>query len=125
ANYCPPLNIINSNVYYISNVKLGSINKSSSGSTGGYSNYSSELVTEVTAGEIITGTVSVNLNGWNVNTNTVVVWINFNENADDDFNDNGERFIFPVIDNRNVSENKVVQVPISIPIPDYIQPGFT
>ena len=124
-NYCSPLNRGNFNVNYISNVTFGSINNSSSGTVGGYNYYSSVSATDVLAGETINGIVSVTMNGWNTDTNTVVVWVNFNENADDDFNDAGERFLFTVRDNRNIGGNKVVNVPITIPMPDAASVGFT
>ncbi|WP_100611147.1 LamG-like jellyroll fold domain-containing protein [Confluentibacter lentus] len=124
-NYCVPSNRGNFNVNYISNVTFGSINNSSSGSTGGYTYYSSVAATDLLVGETINGTVSVTMNGWNTNSNTLVVWMNFNENEDDDFNDPGERFLFTVRDNRNIGGNKVVNIPISIPIPDSTPTGFT
>jgi Concanavalin A-like lectin/glucanases superfamily/GEVED domain len=124
-NYCAPSNRGNFNVNYISNVAFGTINNSSTGTTGGYMYYSSVAAMDINAGETITGTVNVTINGWNVNTNTLAIWVNFNENEDDDFNDSGERFLFTVKDNRNIGGNKVVSVPISIPIPDNAASGFT
>ncbi|MFI1772847.1 LamG-like jellyroll fold domain-containing protein [Thalassobellus citreus] len=123
ANYCSPNNIGNFNTNYISKVAIGSINNTSSGNTGAYTYYSSITPTDVTVGEILNGTVSVTINGWNKSENTVVVWMNFNE-TDDDFEDNGERFLFTVKDNKNKGGNKTIDVPISIPIPNTAELGI-
>ncbi|MDD7884688.1 LamG-like jellyroll fold domain-containing protein [Flavivirga sp. 57AJ16] len=116
GQYCTPKNIGTFNTNYISNVSIGSINNSTSGSTGGYTYFSSISATDLTAGETIEGTVTVTLNGWNKNENTLVVWINFN-NTDDDFEDDGEAFFFTVQDGSNKRGNKTIDIPISIPVP--------
>ncbi|CAH8281269.1 concanavalin A-like lectin/glucanase superfamily protein [Mariniflexile fucanivorans] len=126
AQYCTPANINNYNTYYISNVELGSINMASSGSTGGYTYYSSVPATDVTVGETINGTVSIVLNGWNTSSNTIAVWMNFNENSDDDFEDSGERFLFTVTNATNMWWfNKIINVPINIPVPATAQTGLS
>ena len=117
AQYCTPVNIQNSNVNYISRVRLGNIDNRTNGATGAYNNYSSLPTTNIKVGETINGKISITMNGWNTSQNILVVWMNFNENTDDDFEDSGERFLFPITDNNNVSENKVVTVPINLPIP--------
>src|SRR5690606_10018096 len=77
------------------------------------------------AGQTLNGTVNVTLNGWNTETNTVIVWVNFNENSDDDFEDVGERFLFTIKHSNYVEGNKVVNVPISIPIPNSATSGLS
>tara|TARA_R110002049_G_scaffold37208_1_gene117535 strand:- start:95688 stop:100307 length:4620 start_codon:yes stop_codon:yes gene_type:complete len=121
--YCSPNNIGNFNVNYISNVALGSINNSSSGSTGGYTYFSSLSETDIEVGKTITGTVTVTVNGWNTNTNTVAIWMNLNEDSDDDFEDSGERFLFTFRDTNSRSGNKTVEVPISITVPNTVPSG--
>ncbi|MUU78520.1 LamG-like jellyroll fold domain-containing protein [Winogradskyella endarachnes] len=117
--YCDPANIGSYNVMYISNINIGAINNASTGTTGGYTDYSTSVPAEdVAIGETLTGTVSVTLNGWNTNTNTVAVWVNLNENTDDDFEDAGEQFLFTFQDSNNVGGTKVVDVPISIFVPN-------
>ena len=123
AQYCPPSNIGTYNTNYISNVSFGDVSNSSSGATGSYTFYDSVLFTGAVAGEALNGMVSVTVNGWNTNINTVVVWINFNENSDDDLEDNGERFLFTFQDTNNSGGNKIVNVPVSIPIPSTAQAG--
>ncbi|WP_372757047.1 LamG domain-containing protein, partial [Mariniflexile sp.] len=117
AQYCTPNNIGNFNTNYISKVSFGSINKSSSGTTGGYSNYTNTSSTDIQAGETINGTIEVTLDGWNRNENTIAVWMNFN-NSDQDFDDSGEQFLFTFKDNKNKSDLKTVEVSISIPVPE-------
>ncbi len=117
AQYCTPINLNNYNNNYISNVSIGTINKSSSGTTGDYKYYSSEPTTNITAGETLTGTITVTVDSWNKQENTLIVWMNFN-NSDSDFEDSGERFIFPVKGNSKGGYLKTIEVPISIPIPD-------
>jgi len=118
AQYCSPVNINNYNTNFISDVSLGTINNTTSGSTGNYTNYSALASTDVIIGQTLTGTVSVTLNGWNTETNTVVVWMNFNESTDDDFEDSGERFLFKAKSNSSVRGNKTINIPIHIPIPN-------
>ncbi|WP_166960468.1 LamG-like jellyroll fold domain-containing protein [Yeosuana marina] len=122
AQYCKPNNIISNNTNYISNVSFGTINNSSIGTTGNYTYYSSVAATDVVVGETINGSISVTLNGWNTNVNTVVVWMNFNKNSDNDFEDSGERFLFTVSD-QYAPGNKVLNVPISIPVPSTAELG--
>ena len=114
--FCTPINIGSYNTYYISNVSIGNLNNSSSELTGGYTYYNSTSFTDITLGETINGVVSVTLNGWNTETNTVAIWINKNENSDDDFENNEERFLFTFRDTNNIGGNKVVEVPITIPV---------
>jgi hypothetical protein len=117
--FCDTSNIGTYNIMYISSVNVGSINNTTTGATGDYTDYSSSLPAEdVPIGETLTGTVSVTLNGWNTNTNTVAVWVNLNENTDDDFDDNGERFLFTFQDSSNPGATKVVDVPISVFVPN-------
>lgn len=123
--YCTPSNIGAYNSYFISNVSLGSINNSSSGSTGSYTYYDDMSYMEIEEGDVIDGVISVTLNGWNTNRHTVVIWMNFNENEDDDFDDAGERFIFKFRDTNNVSGNKVVDVPVSITVPNTANTGVS
>jgi len=123
AQYCTPVNINDYNTNYISNVSIGTIDKSSGGPTGSYNYYSNVSPTDITAGETLTGTVKVKLDGWNTDAHTVVVWLNFNE-EDDDFEDSGERFLFPFQDTNNTGGKKNVTVPISIPIPSNVQNGL-
>ncbi|GGK23812.1 hypothetical protein GCM10007962_17520 [Yeosuana aromativorans] len=123
AQYCTPNNINNYWNFYISNVTLGSIDNSSSGTTGNYKYYSSVAATDITVGETINGSVDITLDGWNRRTNTVVVWMNFNTNEDNDFEDSGERFLFTFKDDNSVSGNKTVNVPISIAVPSTAQLG--
>ncbi|MBP0902731.1 LamG-like jellyroll fold domain-containing protein [Mariniflexile gromovii] len=117
AQYCTPTKINTYNTNYISNVKFAGINNASSGTTGGYTYYSSISATNIKVGETFTGTVSVTIDGWNTDANKLIVWMNFNENTDDDFQDSGEEFSFTVQDGTNVSGIKVINVPISIPVP--------
>ena len=121
--YCEPKNIGTFNTNYISNVALGDINNISSGSTGDYTYYSSLAATKIPVGETINGIVTVTLDGWNKNENMVIVWMNFNESSDDDFEDKGEQFIFTFQDKNSKSGNKTVDVPISIPVPSDILSG--
>ncbi|SFZ89805.1 Concanavalin A-like lectin/glucanases superfamily protein [Flaviramulus basaltis] len=123
AQYCVPSNINTYNTNYISKVKFGSINNSSSGVTGGYTYYSSISPMDVIAGETINGTVSVTIDGWNTNTSAVVVWMNFNTNDNDDFEDSGEKFLFTFQDSKNKGGDKKVNVPISILVPETAQAG--
>ncbi|MEF3078450.1 LamG-like jellyroll fold domain-containing protein [Winogradskyella poriferorum] len=123
AQYCTPVNINNYNTNYISNVSIGTINKSSGGPTGSYNYYSNVSPTDITAGETLTGTVKVKIDGWNTNVNTVVIWLNFNE-EDDDFEDSGERFLFTFQDTNSTGGKKNITVPISIPIPSNVQNGL-
>ncbi|MFV9549713.1 CshA/CshB family fibrillar adhesin-related protein [Algibacter sp. PT7-4] len=123
--YCEPSNIGSYNVNYISNVAIGEINNNSSGTTGGYTYYSSILATDVKVGETLNGVVSVTINGWNTRNNTVIIWMNFNENEDDDFEDNGEQFLFTFRDRNNTSGNKTINVPISIPVPEGVSSGLS
>ncbi|APY11169.1 hypothetical protein BWZ22_07890 [Seonamhaeicola sp. S2-3] len=122
AQYCQPNNIGNYSTFYISNVSLGDINNSSTGSTGGYTYYSSVPATDIMVGETITGTVTVTLNGWNKNKHKLIVWMNFN-NSDDDFEDAGEEFTFTLQDKSYTSGLKTIDVPISIPVPSTAQLG--
>lgn len=117
AQYCTPINMQGNNIVYISKVKLANINNKTAGTKGVYTYYSDLATTNIKVGETLEGTISVTLNGWNTNTNTVIVWMNFNESSDDDFEDSGERFLFTVKDNNNVPDNKTINVPISISIP--------
>ncbi|ALJ05820.1 hypothetical protein APS56_12080 [Pseudalgibacter alginicilyticus] len=121
--YIEPNNIGDWSNYFISNVKIGSIDNNSSGNTGDYTYYSSIEATDVNIGETLEGTVEVTLNGWNTSRNTVVVWMNFNEETDDDFEDIGEQFLFTFRDRDYVSGNKVIEVPITINIPDDLVEG--
>lgn len=125
AQYCTPVNINNYNTNYISNVSIGTINKSSGGPTGAYNYYSNVSPTDIVAGETLTGTVKVKIDGWNTSTNTIVVWLNFNTEEDDDFEDSGERFLFTFQDTNNTGGKKNVTVPISIPIPSNVQNGLS
>lgn len=127
ASYCTPTQINNYGMYYISNVTIGSINNTSAGNTGSYTNFSNTSTTDVVMGETITGSVSVTMNGDNVNTNQVIVWMNFNENDHDNFDESTERFVFNVKDNRNMgySTPKTISVPISIPIPSTAEAGIS
>jgi hypothetical protein len=125
AQYCSPSNINNYNINFISNVSLGNINNTSSGTTGNYSNYSALGPTDITIGQTITGSISVTLNGWNTDANTIVVWMNFNESSDNDFEDSGERFLFNAKSNNNVGGTKVLNIPISIPIPSSAELGIS
>lgn len=127
ASYCVPNQINNYGIYYISNVKIGSIDNSSSGNTGSYTNFSNTISTDVIMGETITGSVSVTMNGNNVDTNQIIVWMNFNENDHDNFDESTERFVFDVKDNRNMNYNtpKTISVPISISIPSTAEVGIS
>ena len=127
GQYCTPANINSYSIYYISNVKIGSIDNASSGSTGGYTYYSAVSATEATIGETINGNISLVVNGWNRNTNTLAVWVNFNGTSDNDFEDNGERFLFTVQDYTNMwwSYTKTIDVPFSIPVPATAQTGLS
>ncbi|TNJ45383.1 T9SS type A sorting domain-containing protein [Tamlana fucoidanivorans] len=122
AQYCTPINVDHANNNYISNVSIGSINNSSSGTTGSYTYYSSVTSADINAGETITGTVTVKLNGWNKNKNTLIVWMNFN-NSDSDFEDSRERFLFTVEDKSKEDGEKTVVVPVEITIPDDVELG--
>ena len=122
AQYCTPSNIGSFNTNYISNVAIGTINNSSTGVTGAFADFTTVVPTDIIAGQTINGTITVTIDGWNTNTNTVVVWFNFNE-IDDDFEDSGERFIFTFRDTNNVGGQKNVAVPVSIPIPSTAQNG--
>ncbi|KJD36498.1 hypothetical protein PW52_04930 [Tamlana sedimentorum] len=124
AQYCETQNIGTSNNYYISNVSVGSINNSSSGSTGDYTYFSSVPSTSFNAGETISGTVTVTVDGWNKNKNTLIIWMNFN-NSDDDFDDDGEEFQFTVRDKNNKSGNKTIDVPFEIEIPSDVEAGIS
>lgn len=124
AQYCQPSNIGTYNNNYISNVSFGEISSPSSGSTGNYTFNDSIEFTGAVAGEIFEGTVSVTINGWNTNPNTVAVWINFNENSDDDLEDDGERFLFTFQDTNNSGGNKTIDVPVSILIPNNAHNGI-
>ena len=117
AQYCAPVNIQSNNKLYISKVKLGNINNKTSGTTGGFKYYSDLPTTNIKVGETISGTISVTMDGWNTSSNTVIIWINFNETTDDDFEDSGERFLFTVTDNTSVKDDKTINVPVNIPIP--------
>ncbi|MFD0990734.1 LamG-like jellyroll fold domain-containing protein, partial [Mariniflexile jejuense] len=121
--YCTPKNIGSFNVNYISNVKIETINNSSTGSTGGYTYFSSLTAANISVGKTVEGIVSITLNGWNTDKNTVAVWFNFNESEDDDFEDSNERFLFTFQDKNNKSGNKIIEVPISIPISETIKSG--
>lgn len=123
AQYCVPSNINNYNVNYISEINLGELSNSSSGTTGAYTHYSALPTTDIVVGETLTGTVSVTLNGWNTNNNRVYIWINFNASNDSDFEDNGERFTFTIRHPNWVPGMKTIEVPISIPIPSSAQLG--
>ncbi len=123
AQYCTPVNINTYNTNYISKVSIGTINKSSGGPTGSYNYYSGVSPTDITAGETLTGTVKVKIDGWNTDVNTVVVWLNFNE-EDDDFEDSGERFLFTFQDTNSTGGKKNITVPVSIPIPSDVQNGL-
>ncbi len=123
AQYCSPINVNSYNTNFISNVSIGNINNTTSGSTGNYTNYSALSATDVIIGQTITGNVSVTLNGWNTDANTVIVWMNFNESSDDDFEDSGERFLFTAKSDNNVAGNKTINIPISIPIPNSAELG--
>ncbi len=122
AQYCTPSNIGSYNNFYISNVTLGSINNSSSGSTGGYTYYSGITAANIAVGETIEGAVTVTLDGWNKDKHKLIVWMNFN-NSDDDFEDSGEQFTFTLQDKSNSSGLKTIEVPISIPVPSNAQAG--
>jgi hypothetical protein len=121
--FCEPKNIGSFNTNYISNISFGSIDNTSSGKTGDYSYYSELPATDIPVGSKLEGTVTVTLNGWNSNTNMVVVWLNFNETNDDDFDDNGERFLFPFRDTNNTGGKKTVKIPIEIKIPETVKPS--
>ena len=125
AQYCTPANINSYNTNYISKVSLGSINQGSGGPTGSYTYHSNVAATDITAGQTLTGSVRVKIDGWNTSTNTVVVWLNFNKDDDDDFDDSGERFLFTFQDNNNSGGKKNITVPISIPIPSTVQNGLS
>ena len=116
-NFCETQNIGSSNILYISNVSFAGIENNSSGTTGSFTNYSSFSEDNVPVGQALEGTISVSLNGWNTNENTVVIWINLNESLDDDFEDSGERFLFTFKDTNNVSGTKIVNVPVNITLP--------
>ncbi|KJD31018.1 hypothetical protein PK35_16840 [Tamlana nanhaiensis] len=122
AQYCEPSNIGNYNTNYITNVSVGNINNSSNGSTGDYTYYSSVAPTSFEAGETISGTVTVKIDGWNTGRNTLVIWMNFN-NSDSDFSDNGEEFTFTVRDRSNKNRAKTVDVPFEIEIPENVEAG--
>ncbi len=117
-NFCETENIQSGNILFISNVSFAGIENSSTGATGGFTNYSSFSEDNVPIGQVLEGTISVSLNGWNTNENTVVIWINLNESLDDDFDDTGERFLFTFRDDRNIGGTKVVDVPINITLPN-------
>lgn len=119
--YCEPDNIGSFNTNFISNISFGNIDNTSSGKTGGYNYYSELQATDVAVGSKVEGAVTVTLNGWNTSTNMVVVWLNFNETNDDDFDDNGERFLFPFRDSKSVGGKKTVKVPIEITIPESVK----
>lgn len=121
AQYCAPSNVRSNNTYYISNVTLGSIDNSSTGTTGGYTYFSNVPTTDIEVGETIEGTVTVRLNGRNRDRHTLIVWMDFNN--DGDFEDSGEEFTFTVQSSTNVSGLKTIDVPISIPVPSTAQLG--
>ena len=125
AQYCSPANSNTFNTNYISNVKFADVDNASSGSTGGYTYYSSLSATNIEVGKTLTGTVSITINGWNTQANTLVVWMNFNKNTDNDFLDSGEQFLFTAQDFTNVSGTKTFNVPISIPVPASADLGIT
>ncbi|NRD19065.1 choice-of-anchor D domain-containing protein [Winogradskyella eckloniae] len=125
AQYCTPTNINNYNIYYISEVSFGTMNNSSNGATGNYVDYSNTSTINVNAGETLTGSVKVVLNGWNTSTHTLALWANFNSNDDEDFEDSGEEFILTFQDFNNTGGTKVVEVPVSIAIPASAQNGIS
>ncbi|WP_179352958.1 GEVED domain-containing protein [Winogradskyella vidalii] len=119
--YCEPESIINYWTYYISNVDFGTINKSSSGSTGGYYNYSSTESTNLSSGNVENGMVTVELNSWNTSADLheIIVWVDFNQNGSLD--DSGEKFVFPFQNYGATSVN----VPISFTVPSSAEAGNT
>ncbi|WP_179004220.1 LamG-like jellyroll fold domain-containing protein [Winogradskyella forsetii] len=116
-NFCETINIGGYNTLFISNVNFAGIDNTSTGGTGDFTNYSDFSSENIPIGQPLTGTISVTLNGWNTNTNTIAIWINLNESMDDDFNDPGERYLFTFQDSNSVAGNKVVEVPINITLP--------
>ncbi|MFB9055412.1 GEVED domain-containing protein [Mariniflexile ostreae] len=127
AEYCEPTEINHYGIYYISNVSIGAINKTTLGDTGGYTDYTSTDVTDAAIGEALTGTVSVVVNGDNTTMNKVVVWVNFNESTHDNFKEDTERFVFDAIDvvNTGYNNKKIIHVPINIPIPTTAEVGLS
>src|SRR5690606_11342924 len=123
AQYLEPKNMRDYGTHDISHVSFGTINNSSFRTDGGYKHYSSVAATDLHAGETINGIISITIAGSNQNKNTVAVWVNFSENSDDDFEDAGERFLFTIQHNSYVPGNKVLNVPISIPIPATVPAG--
>jgi hypothetical protein len=121
--YCTPININNYNTYFISNVSLGTINNTTAGTTGSYNDYTAIAPLNVTAGQIVTGTISVNINGWNTSTNDLNVWIDLNQ--DGDFNDTGENYLVSVTDTNNIPGIKTVVVSVNIPIATTATAGNT
>ncbi|GAA4246427.1 GEVED domain-containing protein [Winogradskyella damuponensis] len=116
-NFCETINVQSYSTLFISNVSFAGINNSSTGATGDFTNYSDFSSENIPIGQPLTGTISVTLNGWNTSKNTIAIWINLNESLDDDFDDSGERFLFPFQDTNNVGGIKVVEVPISLTLP--------
>ncbi|MFD2543115.1 LamG-like jellyroll fold domain-containing protein [Lacinutrix gracilariae] len=113
--YCEPDQRGDWNTYYITNVTLGEINNTTSGTGGAYQDYTANQAS-VIAGSTVTGSVTVRLNSNNPK-ERVFVWVDFNHNGTLD--DAGEEFEFDV-DGRNS-----VVVPISIDIPNGLYYGDT
>lgn len=85
-NYCAS-NAKNTNDEYISNVRLGTINKTSTGEAGGYSNFTAES-TNLTKGTSNTIVITPTWTGTKYD-EAYSVWIDYNQ--DGDFSDTGEQ----------------------------------
>ncbi|WP_055444311.1 GEVED domain-containing protein [Lacinutrix himadriensis] len=109
--YCVPDQIGNWNTYYITNVAIGAINNSSTGTGGAYQNYTA-LEASITSGSTVTGDVTVNISSNNAN-ERVFVWVDFNHNGQLD--DAGEEFEFGIAGTGNV----VVPISINVPAGSY------
>ncbi|GAA4235269.1 hypothetical protein GCM10022291_16680 [Postechiella marina] len=119
--YCKPKNVGGWNIYRISKVAIGDLEHETTEQTGNYNYFSSLPAIDVKVGKTLNGVVTVSLDGWNTSTNILAVWLNFNEDIDDDFEDSGERFLFKVRNTTRQRNAKTIDVPISIPIPSTVK----
>ncbi|WP_179374855.1 PA14 domain-containing protein [Winogradskyella wichelsiae] len=125
VSFVPSNNIENYDdwMFHVSKVELDDIQNKRSIVLDTYNCYLDTYVVDAVAGETVSGHITVTMNGWQTELSTIAVWLNFNT-IDDDFDDDGEQFLFTFQDNHNVGGTKTVQVPITIPIPSYAQNGL-
>jgi len=118
--YCIPTNIQSNNTLYISEFNFNTINNTTTGNTGDYTDYTALAPATINAGQTYNGDVEVTLDTFNNINNTIAIWVDFNGNGS--FEDSGELFLYNF---QNTLGASTINVPFSFLVPNTAQIGNT